>query len=62
MKSTTIQASGAQLIAGAGILATAIMELDGVAQYMVIGFAGVGALGALWVMRERLRKWGEGDR
>jgi hypothetical protein len=33
-----------------------------VAQYIVLAFAGVAVLAGIWIMRERLRKWSEGDK
>jgi len=61
-KSTTIQAAGATGVATATGAATAISQLDGTAQLVVIGATVVVALAVLWIMRERLRKWAEGDR
>lgn len=61
-QSKTVQASVVAAGSAVGSAATAIAGLDSVAQYIVIGFACVGLLMALWIMRERLRKWAEGDR
>jgi lysozyme len=58
--STTLQASGGQIAAGAGVAATSVGYLDGTAQLVVVALAGVIILGALWVMRERIRHWAEG--
>jgi lysozyme len=58
--STTLQASGGQIAAGAGVAATSVGYLDGTAQLVVVALAGVIILGALWVMRERIRHWSEG--
>lgn len=58
--STTLQASGGQIAAGAGVAATSIGYLDGTAQLVVVALAGVVILGALWIMRERIRHWAEG--
>jgi hypothetical protein len=41
---------------------TAVAALDGQAQVITIALFGVIALAALWIMRERLRKWANGDR
>ena len=60
-QSTTVQASVAQVAAGAGTAATAVGYLDGTAQLILIGIAGVVVLAGFWIMRERLRKWAEGD-
>lgn len=61
-QSTTVQASAVQIASGAGAGIAAVGALDGTAQIVVLVFAGVVVLAALWVMRERLRKWVEGDR
>lgn len=61
-QSTTVQASAVQIASGAGATVAAVGALDGYAQLAVIGLAGVVILAALWIMRERLRKWAEGDR
>jgi zinc D-Ala-D-Ala carboxypeptidase len=60
-KSTTVQASATQIAAGAGTAAASVSALDGTAQIVVLVLAGVIILAGLWVMRERLRKWAEGD-
>lgn len=60
--STTMQATAATIGSGAGAAITAISSLDGIAQYIVLGFAGVIVLAGLWIMRERIRKWAAGDR
>lgn len=57
-QSTTLQAGAVQVTTGAVGAATAVAALDGTAQYIAIGFAGVIILAALWIMRERLRRWG----
>ena len=61
-QSTTIQASVSQAAAAAGTGATALAALDGTAQIVALACAGIIALAALWIMRERLRKWTAGDR
>ncbi len=61
-QSTTVQASAVQIASGAGAGLAAVGSLDGTAQLVALAFAGVVILAALWVMRERLRKWVEGDR
>jgi len=61
-QSSTVQASAVQIASGAGAGLAAIGSLDGTAQIVALAFAGVVVLAALWVMRERLRKWAEGDR
>jgi peptidoglycan L-alanyl-D-glutamate endopeptidase CwlK len=61
-QSTTVQASAVQIVSGAGAGIAAVGSLDGTAQIVALIFAGVVMLAALWVMRERLRKWADGDR
>jgi len=61
-QSTTVQASAVQIVSGAGAGVAAVGALDGHAQIVALAFAGVIVLAALWVMRERLRSWAEGDR
>jgi hypothetical protein len=61
-QSTTLQAAAGAAAAGAGGVATALGGLDPTAQYIVLGAACVAALCILWIMRERIRRWGEGDR
>lgn len=61
-QSTTVQASAVQIASGAGAGLAAIGALDGYAQIVALVFAGVVVLAAAWVMRERLRKWADGDR
>jgi len=61
-QSSTVQASAVQIASGAGAGLAAVGSLDGTAQIVALAFAGVVILAALWVMRERLRKWAEGDR
>jgi len=61
-QSTTMQASALQVASGAGAGVAAVGALDGTAQIVALVFAGVVVLAALWVMRERLKKWAEGVR
>jgi len=61
-QSTTVQASVTQIAAGAGTAVAGVSALDGTAQIVVLALAGVIVLAALWIMRERLRRWAEGDR
>lgn len=62
MQSSTVQASGLQIMSGLGTGVGAVAALDGTAQIVALVFVGVGILAAAWIMRERLRKWAEGDR
>ena len=61
VQSTTVQASAVQIVSGAGAGIAAVGALDGTAQIVAMVFAGVIVVAALWIMRERLRKWAEGD-
>ena len=61
-QSTTLQASATQIAAAAGTGATALAAFEGTAQLLAIGLAGAIALLALWIMRERLKRWAAGDR
>ena len=61
-QSTTMQASAAgamSVVTGAG---TAIAQLDGTAQIVVIVCAFIALAGLAWIMRERLKRWARGDR
>jgi hypothetical protein len=60
-KSTTMQASTVQVVSGAGAGVAAVSSLDGTAQLVTIVLVGVVVLAALWIMRERVKKWAEGD-
>lgn len=62
MQSTTMQASAVQIASGAGAGVAAVGALDGTAQIVAMALAGVVVLAALWIMRERIKKWAEGDR
>lgn len=65
-ESTTVQASALQIVSGAGgAIATAGSFLGGLgewAQIVAIAAFGLMMLAAIWIMRERLRKWAEGVR
>jgi uncharacterized protein (TIGR02594 family) len=61
-KSKTVQASVATAAGGVGTAVSALSGLDQYAQYIVLGFAGLVVLGALFIMRERLKAWAEGWR
>lgn len=60
-ESTTLRAASAQIAAGAATAATGLSTLDGNAQIVVVLLAAVVISAAAWVMRERLRKWAQGD-
>lgn len=61
-QSKTVQASAVQIASGVGAGVSAFAALDGTAQLVAIGFAGLVILMAVWIMRERLKKWAEGVR
>lgn len=61
-QSKTVQASAAQVASGTAGAASSVAMLDGTAQLVALGFAGVIVLLGLWIMRERIQKWGSGDR
>lgn len=61
-QSTTVQASAAQAVAAATGGVTAVAALDGQAQIIALVCAAVVGLAAVWIMRERLKKWAMGDR
>lgn len=62
MESTTMQAGAVQAVSAVGAGASAVSMLNGTAQIVALVFCGVVALAAVWIMRERLRKWADGDR
>lgn len=62
VQSTTVQASAVQIASGVGTAAGAVAMLDGTAQIVALGLAAIGILAAAWIMRERIRKWAEGDK
>lgn len=61
-QSKTMQASTVAIASGAGTAISSIAALDGMVQIVLIGFAGLIVLSGIWIMRERLRKWANGDR
>jgi len=61
-ESSTMQAGAIQIASAAGAGISAVSALSGTAQIVAMAFCGVVVLAALWIMRERLRKWAEGDR
>ena len=61
-ESSTMQAGAIQVVSAAGAGISAVSALTGTAQIVAMAFCGVVVLAALWIMRERLRKWAEGDR
>lgn len=61
-QSSTVRASAVTVVSGAGSAVAAVSALDSMAQYIVLAFAGVAMLAGMWIIRERLRKWADGDR
>lgn len=64
-KSTTLQAAaavGASGVAAGTQVVDAVSVLPPVSQYILIGAGVVFALGLLWICKERIRKWADGDR
>jgi len=61
MESTTMQAGFVQIASAGGAGASAVSMLSGTAQIVALVFCGIIALAAVWIMRERLRKWANGD-
>ena len=61
-QSTTVQASAIQMASGVGAGVAAVGALDGTAQIVALAFVGIVVLGAAWIMRERIKKWADGDR
>ena len=61
-QSKTVQASVTQVAAAAGAGVTAVSSLDSTAQLVVLVVAGVIAVTALVVLKERLLKWKAGVR
>ena len=61
-QSTTVQASAAQIVTGAGSAAGSVAMLDGTAQIVALVFCGLVVLLAVWILRERLKRWAGGDR
>jgi hypothetical protein len=61
-QSTTMQAAAVQAVSGAGAVGTAVGALDGTAQLALVVGGVIVFLAAAWIMRERLRRWAEGER
>ena len=51
-----------QIASGAGAAVSSVAMLDGTAQLIAMVFGGLVVLMGLWIMRERIKKWGEGVR
>jgi hypothetical protein len=61
-QSKTIQASAVTIASGAGAAVSSISALDDVAQYIVLGFAGIIILAGMFIMKERIKAWAKGWR
>jgi hypothetical protein len=61
-QSTTVQASSVQIATAVGGGVSAVAALDGTAQLVAVAVCGVVLLAGLWIMKERLKKWANGDR
>jgi uncharacterized protein (TIGR02594 family) len=61
-QSSTVQATAVQVASGVGAGLTAVGALEGTAQIMVVVLLGVIILAAVYIMRERLKKWAAGVR
>ena len=61
-QSTTVRAGSGQIVAGGGLVVTAVTQTDGIAQYMLIGGAILIILLGAYIMRERIKKWADGIR
>lgn len=61
-QSTTVQATVATGVAGAGGVFTALSKLDPQTQMIVAVFGAVALIGLGWILRERIRKFAAGDR
>lgn len=59
-QSKTVKASAATVAASAGTTITALSGMNEMAQYIILGFAGVTILFGIYIMRERLKAWAEG--
>jgi peptidoglycan L-alanyl-D-glutamate endopeptidase CwlK len=60
-QSTTVQASAVQIASGAGAAASSVAMLDGTAQLLAMIFGFLVILMGIWIMRERIRKWADGN-
>ena len=62
IQTSTMKAALTTAVSSGGGMLTAIAALDGTVQLALVGVFGVGLMGALWVYRERMLKWDDGDR
>lgn len=61
-ESKTVQAAAVQVASGAGTAVAAVSSLDGIAQIVLLSLAALVVVAGLFIFRERIRKWAEGDR
>jgi len=61
-KSKTLQGAAAGSASALTMIGTAVAALDSYAQYLVIVLSFFVVCAFLWIGRERLRKWAEGER
>lgn len=61
-QATTIKATAATAVAGAGGVATVLGSLSPTGQIIVLVCAAIAGFGLAWIARERIRKWAAGDR
>ncbi len=61
-RSNTIRGAGVAGIGAVGSGISALGQLDGTAQLVALGLAGLIGLGVLWIVRHRLRDWANGRR
>ena len=61
-KSTTVQATVVQVASAAGAGITAVSALDGTAQLVLIGCLALVVVSAMWIFKERIKKWSRGVR
>lgn len=61
-ESTTLQATLLQGGSALGGIWGAVTQLDGMDRSIALAFIGIIILSTLWIARERVKKWAEGDR
>jgi len=60
-KSTTLAATLGAAVAKIGAVFTALGNLDPTAQYILIGFTALSFISLIWIVRERIKRWAEGN-
>jgi N-acetylmuramoyl-L-alanine amidase len=61
-QSTTLQAGSGVALSVVASAGTAVSQLDGTAQIIVIACAVLAIAGLAWMAKERLKRWARGDR